>query len=202
MYKGPVRKRMRIEGYDYSLPGDYFITICTRKLVNYFGQIINSKVKLSNIGNIVDQCWKNIPNHFPYTELDKHIVMPNHIHGIVRITDSVGNWHANSLQENKNSLRRFQKLPLIIGSFKSAVTKYANRLYKNLSFMWQRYYYDHVIETDEALDNIREYITLNPENWDNDLENLKVKKQISNKEYRKLRRSHCNKLFRFKKLMK
>jgi REP element-mobilizing transposase RayT len=198
MYKGPKRKQMRIDDYDYSLPGDYFVTICTKGLIDHFGQIANSKIKLSEVGNIADQYWKVIPNHFNNVELDKHVVMPNHVHGIITITDPVGNWHANSLRRNEKISRRFQRLPVIIGSYKSAVTKYTNRSCGNSGFKWQRYYYDHIIETDEALDNIREYITLNPETWEDDFENLKFQKHISRDKYSKLKKNYYNNLFKTK----
>lgn len=162
MYYGPRRKKLRLDGYDYSLPGEYFVTICTKGLRNYFGRVVNTQVELSKIGKIANKCWCEIPNHFEGVKLDEYIVMPNHVHGVVVNTPSVGSWHANSLRRE----RRFQLLPCIIGSYKSAVTKFANRIQNNFQFAWQRSYFDHIIQTDEALDNIREYIRLNPLNWE------------------------------------
>ena len=77
------RKRTRLDGYDYSRAGDYFITICKQNRFEYFGEIQNEEMKLSRIGIIANQCWLELPNHFPNVKLDEYIVMPNHIHGII-----------------------------------------------------------------------------------------------------------------------
>jgi putative transposase len=92
------RKGNRLESYDYNLSGEYFVTICTKNFVNYFGVVFNEKIKLSRMGQITDQCWSNIPKHFKMVELDKHVVMPNHVHGIIRITGPVGTRYILSLQ--------------------------------------------------------------------------------------------------------
>ncbi|MFC1780209.1 transposase [Patescibacteria group bacterium] len=168
------RKKTRLEGFDYNLPGEYFITICTKNWVNYLGEICDESVRLSVIGKVVNKCWKEIQLHFNNVGLDEYVIMPNHLHGIVLIKDSicsVGNWHANSL---RNQERRFQRLPVIIGSFKSATVKLSNRIQNDIVFSWQKSFYDHIIESQDALDNIREYIRLNPCNWEGDLENDNV----------------------------
>ncbi len=75
----------RLSNWDYSSNAAYFITICTINRECYFGEIINEKMQLSGVGEFVNECWMNIPNHFPYFYLDAFIVMPNHVHGIVMI---------------------------------------------------------------------------------------------------------------------
>lgn len=77
---------IRLKNYDYSSNGYYFITICTKNRVHYFGKIIDQKMELSEIGKIAHKCWLEIPNHFPFVVLDESIIMPDHIHGIVVIT--------------------------------------------------------------------------------------------------------------------
>lgn len=74
------RKSIRLKDYDYSKPGKYFITICTKYSECSFGKIHNGKMQLNEYGKIAQQCWLDIPNHFPYAKLDEFIVMPNHIH--------------------------------------------------------------------------------------------------------------------------
>jgi len=96
--------------------------------------------------------------------------MPNHFHGIIIIDDFVWNRHACSIQ-NINENRQHQKLPVIIGSFKSAVTKLIHRKYEN-GFQWQKSYYDHIIRNEPSLNNIRQYIRQNPQNWETDKNNL------------------------------
>jgi REP element-mobilizing transposase RayT len=174
---------MRLSGYNYNQPGDYFVTICTKKFACHFGDVVDEEVRLSDVGKIANKCWLEIPKHFENVELDGYIVMPNHVHGIVRILDSVGVADLRPLQNDKNTKEQFDRskmlLSKIIHGFKSSVTCIIYKQNLRISFKWQRYYYDHIIETDEALDNIREYIRLNPLNWDNDRNNLNnIKIQI------------------------
>jgi putative transposase len=75
----------RLSSWDYSSNSSYFITICTKNREHYFGKVIDAKMKLSEMGLFANNCWNNIPNHFPHFYLDAFIVMPNHIHGIVMI---------------------------------------------------------------------------------------------------------------------
>ena len=79
----------RYQGYDYSLPGKYFITICTKNKIHYFGEIDDGKMILSETGLIVRDFWIAIPYHFPHTLLDEFIIMPDHIHGIIIIKSAV-----------------------------------------------------------------------------------------------------------------
>jgi len=76
---------VRYRGYDYSSPGKYFITICTKGKTPYFGKIKNGRMNLSAIGEIAEKLWNDIPIHYPMVELDKFIIMPDHLHGIIII---------------------------------------------------------------------------------------------------------------------
>ncbi|MDY6784894.1 MAG: transposase [Cyanobacteriota bacterium] len=80
-----MRKSIRLPHWDYRNNSWYFVTICTRDRVCYFGDIVNYKMDLSPVGEIAQQCWANIPHHSQYTAIDTYIVMPNHIHGIIII---------------------------------------------------------------------------------------------------------------------
>ena len=77
------RRSIRLQGYDYSQRGAYFITLCTKNREHLFGEILNGEIQLNEFGKITQQCWLEIPNHFPHVQLDKYIIMPNHIHGII-----------------------------------------------------------------------------------------------------------------------
>lgn len=85
------RRSIRLKGYDYSQPGAYFITICTRDRSPVLAHIIDGEIHLSEIGKIVKEQWHNLKNRFPNVEIDEFVVMPNHIHGIIVITDADGN---------------------------------------------------------------------------------------------------------------
>jgi REP element-mobilizing transposase RayT len=88
------RNRYRIESarlrnYDYGRNGAYFVTICTKDSQHFFGEIIHNKMILSGIGNLANEYWYEIPEHFPFVKLGEFIAMPNHIHGIVIIDKNI-----------------------------------------------------------------------------------------------------------------
>jgi len=86
----PQRKSIRLRGYDYTNGGAYYITICTHDRANVFGHIVDPIVHLSDLGDVVDECWHAIPAHFPHAAVDAFVIMPNHVHGIIIIGDPVG----------------------------------------------------------------------------------------------------------------
>jgi putative transposase len=164
------RQSSRLQGYDYSSPGYYFVTLVSHNRLPIFGEIIQDQIQLSHIGKIVEDCWLEIPNHF---------------HSIVNIVEhqNVGERHkvsrnrrqASPYSANDQSTKPIgtpsHSLGAIIGSFKSAATKRLHKLglYKDQS-VWQRNYYEHVIRDDEDYQRIVEYIQLNPVNWEDDQE--------------------------------
>jgi len=81
------RASTRLKGYDYTKAGLYFITICCYDRICRFGIIENQRMVLNEIGHIADEYWRAIPEHFPHVVLHEHIVMPNHVHGILELTD-------------------------------------------------------------------------------------------------------------------
>jgi REP element-mobilizing transposase RayT len=76
----------KLNHWDYSTPGKYFLTICVYKKNNFFGKIENNKIRLKEIGLVAKSNWLEITRHFDNIKLDEFIVMPNHIHGIIKIT--------------------------------------------------------------------------------------------------------------------
>jgi REP element-mobilizing transposase RayT len=76
-----------LRGYDYSAPGKYFVTICVQEKVCLFGGIADDQIRLNDYGRIVESVWKELPSHFPFVELDRFVVMPNHFHAIAVIVD-------------------------------------------------------------------------------------------------------------------
>nr|WP_315862938.1 transposase [Thermosynechococcus sp. NK55a] len=83
------RRSIRLKGYDYTQPGAYFITICTHDRACLFGEVVEGQMRLNEAGHIAQQCWTDIPNHFPHIQLDEFIIMPNHVHGILVIVHHV-----------------------------------------------------------------------------------------------------------------
>jgi len=84
------RRSIRLKGYDYTQPGAYFITICTQGRECLFGEIIDGEMHLNEAGQIVVQTWQDLPNHISNVQLDAFVVMPNHVHGIIIITERAG----------------------------------------------------------------------------------------------------------------
>jgi len=82
----PERQPRRLPGYDYSNNGAYYVTICIHdRTQRLFGDVINDKMKLSDVGYIVYNQWQQLPERFSHIQLDEFVVMPNHMHGIVII---------------------------------------------------------------------------------------------------------------------
>jgi len=102
------RKSLRLSGYDYSSVGVYFITICTLSRKASFGSIVSNKMILSPIGKIARSFWSEIPNHFKNTQLDLFIIMPNHIHGLIKIHSSDDDVAAEHVQP-RNAFQHITK---------------------------------------------------------------------------------------------
>ncbi len=150
---GP-RKNLRLQNFSYSSRGAYFITIKTRADI-VFGRIVNEMVTLYRPGIIADTLWKKIPNIYPNIVLDKYVIMPDHIHGIIFIME-------NELDEPNYA--RCGLISRIIKSYKEAVTKTVKSQIPGSFFGWQRSFYDHIINSNEELAQIRKYIIQNPLN--------------------------------------
>jgi REP element-mobilizing transposase RayT len=201
-------KSLRLKEYDYNYPGAYFVTICIKNRKCLFGEIVNYKTILNGLGNIAEAFLIDIPNHIVNTEIATHVVMPNHVHAIINIYEKddvvqthayknnpVGRRHACESQRHAFDLqgeRKHEKLPVIIGSYKSAVSKEIHKI--SHSFKWQRSYHDHIIRNEKALGYIYHYIKHNPENWDKDLENEMYLKDIPVHEREKRLKQFYNRL--------
>lgn len=160
------RKSIRLKGYDYSKAGLYFITICTHQRECLFGNIEHDETQLNNMGIIANACWMDIPNHFPNAVLHAHIIMPNHVHGIIELTMDgdvgvVGDVGAENFLPLPNQPQRndFQQMiPRSIGSivkgFKIGVTKWCRNTltqeFPSQRIVWQRNYYEHIIRNEQA----------------------------------------------------
>jgi putative transposase len=187
------RKSIRMKGYDYSQAGLYFITICCHKHKFLFGNITSNHQKttgcqtpvmlLNDAGKIANNCWLEIPQHFPNVILHEYIIMPNHVHGIIELTPQktttgtenypartdflVSDFGANDIGANNHS-PLFRSPSKTIGSivrgYKIGVTKWfrQNTAVKNV---WQRNYYDNIIFNQQAYQRISEYIVNNPAKW-------------------------------------
>ena len=85
----PNRKSPRLPGYDYSIPGYYFVTVCTQHRIHRFGEIENGKMILNDAGKMAQSVWDSLPEQFPMVTLDTFQTMPNHIHAIIKLNAPV-----------------------------------------------------------------------------------------------------------------
>jgi len=177
------RQSARLKEYNYSEPGAYFVTICTKNRECIFGQITDvgtdlcvrpnpftcPEMRLNEIGKIIDKWLKELTHKFLSIQIDESIIMPNHFHAVINITEPDMGTHAG--------------VPLhrVIQWFKTMTTNDYFKYKKKKQCrggpmcppkkLWQRNYYEHVIRNEADLQQIRQYIINNPINWATDRNN-------------------------------
>jgi putative transposase len=179
------RHSIRLQGYDYSQTGAYYVTIVTRHRECLFGEIVSAEMVLNEYGKIADECWLAIPEHFPNVELGAYVIMPNHVHGVIVIRASGSLLTTKMVDDGRGAamLRPYHdeqnphkinvkpgSLGAIMRSYKSAVSYRINKEY-NATDIWQRNYYEHIIRDARDLQNKTDYIVANPLLWEQDEEN-------------------------------
>ncbi len=166
-----------MKDFDYAQPGAYFVTICTKNRQSLFGNIVEGEIRLNPYGLVVREEWIRSGEIRHETALDEFIVMPNHLHGVVMITES--NVWADDRQNVGATGRSTpptgpapKTIGALVAGFKSVVTKRINQIRGTLGApVWQRNYYEHVIRDEKSLNRIRGYIMANPQRWRSDKEN-------------------------------
>jgi putative transposase len=171
----PRRRSIRLRILDYSEPHSYFITICSQDKRPIFGTVVAGDVALTKIGQIVEACWREIPSHFPNVELATHIVMPEHLHGILRLHERMADGgsiakvfrrarHAVPLQRQGRefAVPAVASIPTIVGAFKGAATRRVIEAIGKSKPIWQRGYYERVIRDEDEFRKTCEYIRANP----------------------------------------
>ncbi len=162
------RRSIRLKGYDYSRAGAYFVTICTQNRECLFGDIVDGEMMLNKNGEIVESVWNDLPNHYAHVELDYHIIMPNHIHGIIIIVGA-------GLKPAPTDTEKTHGLPEIIRGLKTFSARRINQIRDTTGAkLWQRNYYEHIVRNENELNQIRQYIADNPARWEYDHENPSV----------------------------
>lgn len=177
------RQSIRLKNYDYSQNGLYFVTICTQNRENMFGDIVGAnhdspvpKMVLNEFGKIVENVWESLPKHHP-VELDTFQIMPNHVHFVIQIVTELQSGRSRPTPTDKSTFK--PTLGFIVGMLKTESTKQINqysvgarRDAPQQHKIWQRNYYEHIIRTENDLNEIREYIKTNPQIWDRDRNNI------------------------------
>jgi len=178
------RHSIRLKNYDYN-DGFYFVTICCQNRACIFGEIKNGIMMPNEYGKIAINEWLKTESIRSNVKLYEFVVMPNHIHGILEInhipdttitaieeiTATVGARRAlpSTLPYQPNRFQNQGKntLSSIIGSYKSAVSKQIHET-GFIGSIWQRNYYEQIIRNEHSYQNVSQYITNNPMNWQND----------------------------------
>ncbi len=186
-YLGRYRiESTRLPYWDYSNQGYYFITICVKNRICDLGQIVNGKMQLSPLGQIVKKCWRDLTKHYCDCRLDAFVIMPNHVHGIIRINARY-NCNRRPVEAGFKpastgfalNQRHFNDYPTgrysvseIIRGFKTFSARRINQHRGTLGRQfWQSRFHDHIIRNEESLYKIRMYIKNNPINWLKDRNN-------------------------------
>lgn len=175
--------------HDYD-GGAYFITICTKDREHCFGEIEDGEMVLSEIGEYTRQCIEQASQHNPYAEIPLYVIMPNHLHLIVFIVETVhapspqtqnndeisetvapslqpNRWKNDTVDEEMQFISKQKKrLSVAIGNMKSAVTYFANQ--NAIDFAWQTRFYDRIVRDQPEMNRIATYIENNVANWKDD----------------------------------
>ena len=159
MDKLPRRKNIRLKNYDYSKAGYYFVTICTKDRQGLFGEIVAADdsvrqpvMRANKIGKIIYECWSKINEIYDNVRTDAFCLMPNHIHGIIVISEKGGQGRP--------------PLPKIIQGFKSVTTRMCFKY--NYKAIWQHNYYERIIRNENEYRKILQYIETNLIKWEVD----------------------------------
>ncbi|MGF1457858.1 MAG: transposase [Leptolyngbyaceae cyanobacterium] len=181
------RRSIRLQGYDYSSTGVYFITLCTFQRQCLFGKIIDGTIQLNTFGQIVAEEWRQSSSIRQEIEFGQWVIMPNHLHGIVLINpvgahNRVGA-HGRAPLRMGIAHRKPRSLSSFIAGFKSATTKRINAARNSpRTPVWQRNYYDHIIRNEASLQRIQQYIQNNPATWQDDQLNSSNHQRFSSRE--------------------
>ncbi len=176
------RRSIRLKGYDYSQAGAYFITICCSDRICRFGNIIENEMTINEFGQIAYNEWIKLTERFANFELDVFQIMPNHLHGIIVLNDTVGagftparnddNAQNDSVDDKRAGASPAPTVSDIVGAYKSLAANGCLGIYKSknetMGKLWQRNYHEHIIRNEQSYQTISNYIINNPSKWNDD----------------------------------
>ena len=163
-----------LQNWDYTSDGRYYITICTKNRVSFLGKIEKGVMILNECGRIVEQCWYDLENHYHNLRLDAFVIMPNHIHGIMIIDNSIvvetglkpdveTGLKPVSTKISRHGIFEF------VRAFKTYSSRHMNELdHTPGKTRWQYRFHDHIIRDEFDYVRIKQYIQDNPLSWEND----------------------------------
>lgn len=154
----PKRKDVRLKNYDYSANGAYYVTVCTHNRAKLFGTIVGATLRgrPNRPDKMIEKWVLELENKFDNLKIDKYIIMPDHIHLLISVSDNLTGDHTGS------------PLPFVIDWFKTMTTNEYIRGVKNGIYppfdkhIWQRNYFEHVVRCEQDYEEIWRYIEENP----------------------------------------
>lgn len=156
----PRRKNsLRYRGYDYGSPGTVFVTVCSHNRHRLFGKVCDGVMHLNTQGQLVRECWEDIPDRYPDLEMDEVVVMPDHLHAIVHVGVEMAATETQFLVSQ--AIRSFKSRTVRIWADhvkRDDWPRYTRKL-------WQRSFNDVILNLDRPIDEVREYILSNPARW-------------------------------------
>ncbi|MCU0722645.1 MAG: transposase [Planctomycetes bacterium] len=189
------RRSIRLHGYDYRVPGPYFITMCAHDRSCLFGGSVDGAIALNDSGRIVDECWRDLPRHYANVVLDEYCIMPNHVHAIIVLMDEpisapvawtdrrpvpdempVGAGLRAGMCRGGSETRPYSPtrhgLSEIVRAWKSFSARRINaRRGTPGRPVWQRNYFERIVRDEREMADVRHYVRTNPERWTSDGEN-------------------------------
>jgi REP element-mobilizing transposase RayT len=184
-----TRKNRCLQEYDYAQAGAYFVTLRVQGRMCLFGEVVDGEMRLNDAVRMVLGVWNALPRHYAGVEVDSFVVMPNHMHGIIILTNELevpvgagpracpSSGHSG---RPRGAAPTTMTLGNVVHRFKSLTTAKYRRGVNEQDWspfpgrLWQRNYYEHVIRNASDLFNARRYICNNPMRWDLDEENLRA----------------------------
>ena len=154
----------RLANWDYSQEGIYFITVCSNNQVCLFGDIINEKMVLNELGIIIEEEISNSIILRSKWIFHNWVIMPNHLHFLIEIVEA-----QNEASTKQKLQRKPKSISSFVGIFKTVVTKRINELQGTTQKIWQNNYHDHIVRNYDSFEKISNYIVNNPINWNNDV---------------------------------
>jgi len=156
----PSRRDTRLPGWDYRSPGAYAITVVSQHREWFFGAIAGGRMSPNAAGQMVEAVWQEMDREYPRVRLDAFVVMPNHLHAILWLSQDgpAGNPQLGDV------VQRFKTFTTV--RYSAAVRNDGWEPYDRK--LWQRNYYDHIIDGAADLDRCRRYIAANPAKWASD----------------------------------
>ncbi len=163
--KIPERRSRRLRGFNYAAPALYFVTLCTQGKRCLFGEIVDGKEHHSEAGAMVLSWWGKIPEAFPHVRVHEVVLMPNHLHGVVRFLEASA---GGPPVAERASLGR------IVAWFKTRTTNTYARGVRGQGWppfdrrLWQRNYHEHIVRNEDEYAHAVGYIRRNPARWSMD----------------------------------